>query len=416
MTTISPFFTRLAAERSPERFERAAAHLLTFELYTRVHNQGEFSDASATAADEIRARLSGGEHRPTEVLLCSVLAALPAWGEPATARVAALAVYSAWVEYAELLIGDAVFDVAAFVLRTVGAHAELDGYKGLSAQARAREGLALASQAKWEEAEWVYGRAWELGRASKHWSVAYRAQLGRVNVLRQRGNLPAAEALLQEVISTGPRRAPDILPRALSLRGSIAHTRGHVDDAVVWAGRALEVAEDEVIRMRILVDLASFMADVSDARVANVARQALEYVAVNATDRRVRLHATVNLLSQAVESRREDAFRALRASIPVAALTPQNTAYYWLFVAEGCRVFGIAGDRVPALDEAERVAREYGLAQLQFMVDAERGRESERADTLTAASEESAPPVPRLASARVLRAVNRVSRALATAS
>jgi hypothetical protein len=252
----------------------------------------------------------------------------------------------------------------------------------------------------------VYRRAWELGRATKHWSIAYRAQLGRVNVLRQRGNLPGAEEMLQDVIRMGARRAPDVLPRALLLRGAIAHSRGLYDDAVVWAARALDVADDEVMRMRIFVDLASFMSDVADARIADVARRVLEYVAVNASDRRIRLHASVNLLSHAVSSKREDAFRALRASIPVSALTPQNAAYYWLFVAEGCRVFGIAHERESALDEAERISRENRFGQIWFQVETER----ERSANVVVADVPATP-----ASRRMLRAANRVSRALATA-
>lgn len=424
----SPLLARLERAPGQAALDRAAVPLLLFERYRRALRRWSTPAAAAPAhapaparsrvpGDDLRARLAARAPRPPErgdELLLGILQAVEVLeqGDGLVAQAALETAYAGWVEYAVVTYDAGDVDAATYIVAEVGADAELSGHFMLAARARDYEGLLALRAARIDESEALFRRAEQLARRSGSASMVYRARIGLANLLRLRGNLPAAEAMFERIIRGARRNAPDVVPRARLMLASVAHARGRYATAVALATRAAHEATDERIRARILIELAALFVEFADSALADTARQILEHAAVYSPEHATRQYAGISLLSLAIDQRHRDEFAKWRATLRTAALAPRQTVEYALLIVRGLQAFALPDDPIPYLDDAERIAAAHGMAQFVFRI----GEERERVARTPAGGAESVTPdagqpLP-IASASVHTAARRVAALL----
>jgi tetratricopeptide (TPR) repeat protein len=179
--------------------------------------------------------------------------------------------------------------------------------------------------------------------------TALMARLGAAHVMKDRGNYPAAEQLLDDVItrSTGVPDLVDVLARAKHDRGVVATDRGDTEHAVSLYYEALNAYKDERGRRGVLVDIAY---NLTALGLVDAARDAFRALYASATESYGKSIAAINLMYLAQMQARELEFEHFRRELAMTALPPRGAAHYFLYAGEGLRRFG--------RNEAARVAYE----------------------------------------------------------
>jgi len=321
------------------------------------------------SADDLRALLGASGERGDELLL-AILQSIEALEEAsdAHAHTALNAAYAAWVEYASVMYERGDVDGATFIATEIAADAEESGHFVLAARALIHAGFLAMREAKIDESDRLHRRAEALARRARSIAMVYRARIGRANLVRMRGNLPAAEAMLDRVVRGARRHAPSVVARALLMRSNVAWARGQHAEAVVIATEALFEAPDERIRTRTLIEIASLLTEFADTALGAVSRQILEYAVVHSPQHATRQHAAIGLLSLSVDQRRPDDFAKWRAMLDGVRIAPRHAIHYAMNVARGIQAFGLPDDPLRYLNEAERIATEHGLSQYLFVI------------------------------------------------
>ena len=95
-----------------------------------------------------------------------------------------------------------------------------------------------------------------------------------------------------------------------------------------------------------------------------VARRSLEFANVHHTSATQRQHAAINLLSLAIDTADEPAFRKWRAHLANARLSKRHEILYKLYCARGGRIFEDAAHFETLLDEALEIALQASSASI----------------------------------------------------
>jgi hypothetical protein len=199
-----------------------------------------------------------------------------------------------------------------------------------------------------------------------------QADIADAALALHRGNLPQAEALLDGVIARA-EKAPAaahcqvVLCRALHDRANVAARRRQFEDAAVYGHRALALCSDSADRERILGDVATALGDAGHRAAARDAHLVLVATAQAAE---TRWTAMVNLVELAALDGREPLFERHRRELAGIALPPMLSAYYHLFVGEGCQRFGRTSSARSALAKAAAVAQEYRINEVLLKAEA----------------------------------------------
>jgi ATP/maltotriose-dependent transcriptional regulator MalT len=214
-------------------------------------------------------------------------------------------------------------------------------YPRLVVEACTALGAAARSAGDWTTSNHAYARAEHLAAEIGDRELGLMVQIGLAGSQMIQGNLPAADAELDEVFAkAGEGKYPRIEAKALHARASVAHCRGDYQRAVNLAYRSLELTTDGSDRERLLADIAAAYAGLG---MRAAARDGYTIVSVTSPHQWVRWQATLNLMELAIEDGDAQAFDDFLNQMEGARLDPRLRTYHLYFRARGMRVFDRPG-------------------------------------------------------------------------
>lgn len=356
------FFTELAAlEDADPSWRAVTAGLVVLRLVDAWVEEG----ARVVAADSwgvrsVRAAIEDmPAGMPARTLLAGVVEALT------SARSGDLnAVAPRLMAYARSLELDARWALGADAYETIIAHVHPLEDADVAVNALLRRGHCLRELGDHTAANSVFGTAEEVANRAGDMIGVLRARIGEAKIMMAKGNLPAADALLERTVADAREHSLDEV-RALAThdRSHIAHLRGQYDVAVRLAYDAMHGAATEIERDRILGDLAGsfYMLGVKSA-----AQDAFLILAATAREQYQRWVATINLMELAAEERVSIQFERYRQQLASAKLPPLLQTQFELHVGRGYQLFGDHAAARTWLQRAVHTASAHSLNQLLF--------------------------------------------------
>ena len=360
-----PFYEALATlDDATAEWRTLSAGLLTLRLFDRWIE--EDSAGRRLSRWEVSGVGEAVQAVPSTMPARSILASVIAAASDRQSPSVALPMFAA---YGRALQAEARWTPAADVYETVLVYAEeFDADLAMSSAFQRGTSLRLAGDLEGATVSYAAGR--RLAVRASDLTGMLQADVGVALVTAQRGNLPAAEAALDEVIAQAEPVAAKcsmVLSRALHDRGTIALRRGALDPGVGFLTRALQICHQPAERERILSDLGSAL---FRAGAYEAARDAHLVVRQNAVFRDTRWTAGLNLLEIAAKTDNEPSFEFYRRELADAPLPPRLRTYFHMYVAEGHERFGRFDEVVPQLRRAIALAEQHGINEALF--DAER--------------------------------------------
>lgn len=302
--------------------------------------------------------------RPARGILRSVADAMVAAGLPDVH-----AVSPRLMAYARALDFDAKWQLASDVYGTIIAHAEpLEDAETVIA-AHLRLGFCLRQVGDLEESVAAYHRAGQLAEHTGNMMGVLRARIGDAKIALIRGNLPRAESILDGTIADAARHGLGaVQSMALHDRSAAAGLRGDYELAIKLAYRAIDCAETERERDRILYDIALAFHRLG---VRSAARDALHVLATTAQEQYTRWAATIQLLAIAADDGMTTVFERYRRELVGQPLPPSLTSEFEFQTGRGYRLLGETDAAGTWLERAIATAREHDFNQLLFEAESE---------------------------------------------
>jgi tetratricopeptide (TPR) repeat protein len=193
------------------------------------------------------------------------------------------------------------------------------------------------------------------------------SELGFAKIAIERGNLPAAAGMLDQLIEeTREQEHRAIRAKALLDRARVANQLGDFATAATLGHEALTFTNDPVDRDRALGNLAMTFTHMG---LWDHARDANLVLSATAQEATVRWIATLNLMELAYLEQREPMFERYRRSLANVELPPYVQAVYFETLAHGCRTFGRETEATRAFEQMRDVGMRFGLNE--FTVRAE---------------------------------------------
>jgi tetratricopeptide (TPR) repeat protein len=266
--------------------------------------------------------------------------------------------------YGQALEYEAKWQLAADVYRTVLAHLHPVQDSDSSVAAYLRLGQCYRHLSEALPASDAFRMASEIATAANDMVGTLRARIGEAQVAIIRGNMPIAEALLDDTIreAVGPQLR-DVRSRALHDRATVAYFRREYEFSIQLAYDALAISESPSERDRILSDIGvSFM----ELGVYTAARDAYLVLSVTAQEQFMRWGATMNLLEIAYRTGIETHFELYRRQLTGQKLPPLMATAFELNVGSGYRAFGDFEKARHHLQTALTMATSHGFNQYLF--------------------------------------------------
>ena len=278
--------------------------------------------------------------------------------------------------YARTLMYEAQWALAADVHNTVIAYAHPVEDSDLVIDANMQLGACLRTMAQWQEAALAYSVAGQIASMTGDMVNVLRSRVSEANIAIERGNLPFAEAILDETIARAD--AVPALAEAKSLalhaRAHVAHLRHEFEYAVKLGHQALVGTKTQTARDRVLNDIATSF---SELGVRSAARDAYLILAATAQEQYTRWTAQINLMELAALDGQQTVFEEHRRDLSMATLPASLSAYYFYYVAQGYRLFDRERAAEAALSRAVDVAAANQLYQI--LMEAEQALKEVRA-------------------------------------
>jgi tetratricopeptide (TPR) repeat protein len=357
-----PFFEALArAKEGSAEWRLTSAGLVTLRLFDAWLIEGP----SVVAADAWGLRavreaidaIDAGS--PAKAILASIVNAME---DARMVRVPVVA--PRLLAYARALQLDGRLDLAADVHRTVIAHTHPVEEADIVIAANMQLGACLRSLAEWDEATAAFARAGCAAAMSSDIVGVLRARIAEAKTAMERGNLPHAEALLEDTTrEADANRLREVRSMAVHDRADIAYRRGQYDLAVSLGYEALEGYTDSASRDRVLGDIAVAFFELG---LRSAARDANLILAATAREQHTRWVATINLMECAAADGREPTFEQYRRELADASLPVTLACHYQYYVGEGYRMFGNVTAARDALVRALEMAEQHGINQMIF--------------------------------------------------
>lgn len=383
-----PYFTELASlEDTDPSWRAVSAGLVLLRLVDAWIEEGSAVVAAdgwgvrsvAAAIEEMPAGM------PARAILMSALDVL------ATAQGGDMhAIAPRLMAYARSLALDGKLALAADVYETVIAHVHPEEESEIAVHALLRRGRALRELGELTDAADAFATAGELAHRTGDIIGTLQARIGEAKIVVARGNLPAADAILDETVAlANQHNLIEVRSIAKHDRAYIAHTRGQYDLAVRFAYEAMHDSVSESERDRILNDLAGsfYMLGVKSA-----ARDAFLILAATAREQYQRWAATINLMELSAEDGMEIQFERYRQQLSAADLPPILLTEFELHAG---RAYHILGDTRAAKAWLERSIETASLHGFNRYVFAAEKALSENAAPTTQRKEVAAFDIPR---------------------
>lgn len=240
--------------------------------------------------------------------------------------------------YARALQFEAKWSLAADVYRTVLQNAEPAADTDVVIAANMQLGACMRVLAQWSEARGAYAAAAEVAAFTGDVANVLKARIAEGNVMMARGNLPAAEKILDSVIESAELSGlKEIRGFALHDRGVIARKRGDLEGSVAYYYEALSCYENQAAKDRALADLAVTFFDLG---LHDASRDANLVLAATAQESFTRWVAMLNLLETAAFDGKETVFEHYRRDLADEKLPPALRADFEFYLGEGYLLFG----------------------------------------------------------------------------
>ena len=358
----SAFFSELSSLGDSDASWRAVtAGLVVLRLVDAWVEEG----ATAVAADNwgVRSVRAAIEDLPAGVpartLLAGVVDALT------SSRGGDLhAVAPRLMAYARSLDLDGRWTLAADVYDTILTHVHPVEDADVAVNAMLRRGHCLRQMGALVEASETYATAAEVAARANDMIGTLRARIGEAKVLAERGNLPAADAMLETAAETaGEHALSEVRSTATHDRSHVAILRGRYDVAVRFAYDALRESTNEHERTRILNDLATAF---SALGVKSAARDAFLLIAATAREQYLRWTATINLMELAGDAGVRLQFERYRQQLASAELPPLLRVQFELHVGRGYQTLGEPELAQSWLQRAAGTAASHSFNKLVF--------------------------------------------------
>jgi hypothetical protein len=347
--------------KSPE-WDAVFAGLSVLRLIDRVATKGETRKPSEwpemfTSRVRVDAVKVGD---PARAILSRILDDLEKQGELSSG------IGSSLLTYGRALDLDAHWTLAVDVFQTIAEIFSGRENSRLIIDACTLLGSSARSAGDWEASAQGYAQAEHLAETTDDRAASLTVQVGFANSHLIRGNLPAAQDELDQVLAE--IKSDELEPvRAIALHasGSVAHARGEYQRAVHLEYRALEMTSNPSSRERILADIAAAYAGLG---MRETARDGYSIVAMTSPHQWVRWQATLNLMELAVEEGDEASFNEHVSQMESAALDPRLRTYMFYYMALGYRRFDRPGASA-LFEQASQFARDNKLNQLAFEIE-----------------------------------------------
>jgi tetratricopeptide (TPR) repeat protein len=212
------------------------------------------------------------------------------------------------------------------------------------------------------------------------------SELGFAKIAIERGNLPAAAAMLDQII-TESQDVEHIAIRAKALmdRARVASQLGDLASAASLNHQALECSNDPMERERILINIGMTLMQLG---LWDQARDANLILIATAQEAAVQWMAKINLMELAYLERREPTFEHYRREVAELQLPPYLESVYHETCARGYLMFGRPTDSRSAFGRMLAVAERHGLNE--FIIKAESAlRDSSRVEEESLVSQRS---------------------------
>ena len=304
--------------------------------------------------------------------------------------------------YGKLLQYEASWSLSRDVFETLVAYAQCIDDEERLLDSMLMVGFSLRMLAQFDEARDAYGRLRDMAALLESEQYLLLSELGFAKIAIERGNLPAAAGMLDQIITEArEEQHVDIRAKALMERARVASQLGDLSSATILGHQALLQSRDPMERDRILINLSVTLMQLGlweESRDANLV------LTTTAQEAAVRWMAQINLMQLSYLERREPMFEHYRREVAEMDLPPYLEAVFWEASAHGYRVFGRLPDATRAFQRMLSVAERHELNE--FIVNAERalGDVEAAADPMEASRRSSASePSPELAT--VARAI-----------
>lgn len=270
------------------------------------------------------------------------------------------------LKYGRALDLEGRWSLASDVFKTIADSFPESEYAELVVEASTALGSAARNNGDWQTSDRGYARAQHLADTIRNLPLSLTVRLGVAASQRLHGNLPAADAEVDEVLSEArAENLEKIEAIALHESASNAHSRGDYQRAVHNAYASLELTTNRTARDRILADIAAAYAGLG---MKQAARDGYSIVAHTSPHQWVRWQATLNLMELAVEEGDEESFDELTTQMADAKLDPRLNAYRLYYGGLGLRKFG-RDDSGEMLKEAMSFASKHQLHQLAHEIE-----------------------------------------------
>ena len=354
------FFEELGAmDESDVSWRAVSAGLVVMRLVDRWMSDGALG-LTAHSVSAVRAAIEEmPETTPVRRILSAVVDAM-AESESGEMH----AVTPRLMAYGQALEYESKLSLAADVYRTIVAHAHPIEDADIAIPAHNQLAFCLRNLGDLSGAAAAYDEATRVATTTGDIIGVLRAQVGRAKVWIAVGNVPQAEAILDDaIVRAAAPGLEDVRARALHDRAHVAAMRGQYERTIQFAYQALEISVSQRHRDRILGDIA---AGFSDLGLLDVARDAYVVLAATSQEQYVRWMSELNLLEIAAKQGNEPQFDRFRRDLASADFTPQLRVIYLLHVGRGYDLFGRTDLSIEYLDRAVRLASQYQLNALLF--------------------------------------------------
>jgi tetratricopeptide (TPR) repeat protein len=311
-------------------------------------------------------------HDPSRALVSDLLTPI-ARRDPAEFR----SVVAPLLAYAHWLRANAHWSLANDVYTTVwqglissgrGTDAELDE----ATDAALIAGMCRRNMGEPADAEEAYDAARALAGECGDEVRERRAQLGLAKVAQMRGNLPAAEKALHDIIAnTTHPKFDDVRAHAYHDLGVALFWREQYDPALQAYYKALTCPQDPQERLRVIGDIGVVLGELGFVDLARIADL---LVWERCTDIGMRGVAAVNLIELARLDRNESEFERYSALVErILEQMPMKTHVdYYYTLGLGFETFGNADRALEYYDRAIDIAETHGLGQELYRIDCAR--------------------------------------------
>lgn len=270
------------------------------------------------------------------------------------------------VSYGRALDLEALWRLAVDVFQTITNSFPARSHPRVIIEAATALGVAARNTGDWETSDRAYTQAEHLSERIGDRPRRLTARIGMANSHMVRGNLPAAQAELDEVRAEAHQHdLQGVEAMALHTSASVAHSKGDFTEAIHLAYRSLELTTSGSERDRILSDIGAAYAGMG---MRDAARDAYTIVVLTSPHQWVRWQASLNLMELAITEDDRVSYERQLQALDGATFDPKLQTYFLYFRALGAQRFGLS-DADKKFAEAQASAEAHHLNQLAFEIE-----------------------------------------------